>query len=221
MHRHGGQAHRDRRAHVRAAADRCEHEVGADRVVDPGVTVRGQRRTGGADGAYRGEVGDFPGDDARAFTRGQKTWARSQAGDADSFGEPPQGAQVGKFRAAVEQNHGRSGQQAGHEHVPHHPAGVRHPQKAVVGAQIEMEYQRLEVLQEDSAMALHDWFGPAGRTRGVQDPQRRVEGDPMEDGKLILRPRQEILPGDDSRQSGLVGPLDGVRGQIGNDDRRA
>ncbi len=43
----------------------------------------------------------------------------------------------------------------------------------------------------------------------------------MEDGKLILRPRQEILPGDDSRQSGLVGPLDGVRGQIGNDDRRA
>lgn len=50
-----------------------------------------------------------------------------------------------------------------------------------------MQADLLEVLQQDAALRLDDGLGQAGRAGGVQDPQRVVEGDLLEDGLDVRR----------------------------------
>ncbi len=61
--------------------------------------------------------------------------------------------------------------------------------------QVVAEAQRLELLQQNPAGAMHNRLGRAGRARGVEDPQRMVEGDRLEGERRVGR-RDGILPGD-------------------------
>jgi hypothetical protein len=88
----------------------------------------------------------------------------------------PEGGEAGIFGATVVEDNGDVGQQeAGDEHVPHHPAGRGVPEETVAGTQIEMERERLEVFEEDAAVALDDGLGNAGRAGGVENPERMLK----------------------------------------------
>ena len=80
-------------------------------------------------------------------------------------GEPPQRAEVGVAGIAVEQHDRGADQQAGHQVVPHHPAGGGEPGEAVAGAEVLVEGQHLEVLDGDAAVAVDDGLGQAGGAR--------------------------------------------------------
>jgi hypothetical protein len=70
-------------------------------------------------------------------------------------------------RVAVEQHQARAVQQPRHEVVPHHPAGRREPEDAVALARVDVQVQLLQLLQQDSAVALDDVLGVIGLGAGT------------------------------------------------------
>ena len=78
-------------------------------------------------------------------------------------------------RVAVVEQDRRVGQQRADEEVPHHPAGGREPEDAVVGLRVGVQAELLEVLEEDPALPVDDRLGQPGRARAVEDPERMVE----------------------------------------------
>ena len=112
--------------------------------------------------------------------RGDVGGAGAEAGHARPLGEVPEHAQVGVPGAAVvEHDLGRREQHA-HQEVPHHPAGGGEPEDAVALLGVEVQVQLLEVLQQDAALRVHDRLRQAGGARGVEHPQRVIEGQPRE-----------------------------------------
>ena len=63
----------------------------------------------------------------------------------------------------------------GDEPVPHHPAAGREVEDPVVGAEVGVQDQLLEVLEERAARAVHHALGQAGRAGRVHDVQRMIE----------------------------------------------
>jgi hypothetical protein len=90
-------------------------------------------------------------------------------------------------------------EQARDDHVPHHPARGREPEEAVLGRKIYVQHGLLQMFDEDAALAVHDGLRQAGGPRGVEHPQRVVEGHLFEAelGALVLReqlvPRRHVL----------------------------
>jgi hypothetical protein len=78
---------------------------------------------------------------------------------------------------AVEQDDRGADAEAGHQVVPHHPAGRGEPEEAVVRPEVALQSERLEVFDGDAAVPVHDRLGQAGGARREQDVQRLVEGD--------------------------------------------
>src|SRR5215203_271259 len=91
------------------------------------------------------------------------------------FCDPPQCAEIGVTRVAVVQNDRGTSEQTGDQQVPHHPAGGREPEEPLARAEVVMESVRLQMLDDDSAVPVHDPLWEPRGTRGIQDPERMVE----------------------------------------------
>ncbi|CAM5535339.1 hypothetical protein SGRIM128S_00048 [Streptomyces griseomycini] len=210
-------------AHVRAAADGGDPQVVADLVVQPAEAVGGQGGSGGGDALHRREVEVARGVHAGLAAGHDVGGGGAVEGGAGPFGDPPLGARVRVAGAAVVQDDRRSGQQAGDEEVPHHPAGRGVPEEAVLRAQVAVQAELLEVLDEDAALGLDDRLGQSGGTGGVEHPQRVVEGHLLEDRFRVRggegRPVQCALGGVGAEQGDVH---DGAQGgqfaaQFGDD----
>ena len=168
-------------ADVGAAAGREQPGVGAEVLVDPVEALGRERRAGRADGAAGGERSrSGAGLDALLHAGGDVAGAGPEAGDPGALGEVPEHAHVGMAGAAVVEHDRGGGEQAGDEEVPHHPAGGREPEDAVAGLGVDVEVELLQVLEQDPAVALDDRLRQPGGARGVEDPERVVEGHALE-----------------------------------------
>ena len=106
--------------------------------------------------------------------------ADAHAGHPASLGQPPQRTQVRVRRGCRRRARSpASREQAADEEVPHHPAGRGEPEHAVARAQVQVQ-ALLQLLEQDAAVAVHDRLRQAGRARGVQHPQRVIEGHLLE-----------------------------------------
>ena len=97
-----------------------------------------------------------------------------------SVGEVPEHAHVRVAGAAVVEHDRGVGEQDADEEVPHHPAGRREPEDAVARLRVEVQVQLLQLLEQDPAVALDDRLRQPGGPGGVEDPERMVEGHPLE-----------------------------------------
>lgn len=120
---------------------------------------------------------------------------RAEEGRSRAFGDTPLGARVRIAGAAVVQHDRGAREQAGDEEVPHHPAGGRVPEEAVLGPQVAVQAELLEVFDEDAALGLHDRLGEARRAGGVEHPQGVVERDLLEDGLHVGGGQRRPLKG--------------------------
>ena len=66
------------------------------------------------------------------------------------------------------------------EEVPHHPAGGGVPEEHIAGTEVLVQAQRLEMLEHDAAVAVHDSFRQSGGTGGVKNPQGMAERNGLE-----------------------------------------
>ncbi len=178
--------------------------------VHPGEPFRGQRGAGGADPADRGEV-QLPGRRQPGLGAGEQVrGAGAEVGHAVLGGQPPQRVGPGVGGAAVVEQHGGPGQQAAGQVVPHHPAGGGVPEERVARPEVLVEGERLEVLEDDPAVPVHDRLGQPGGAGGVEHPQRMIERHLLE-----LQPARlsgELVPG----QRGRAGPAGrGLRRRAG------
>ncbi len=82
------------------------------------------------------------------------------------------------------------------EEVPHHPACGGEPEDPVSLLGVHVEMHLLQVLQEDASVALDDGFREPGGAGGVEDPERVVEGNALELGRLAGTAVFHFLPGD-------------------------
>lgn len=82
------------------------------------------------------------------------------------------------------------------------------PEDAVADPGVEVEVHLLEVLEQDSPMAVDDRLRQAGRPRGVEDPEGVVEGDPDELERLVAG--HELVPGERA--------LDAAGAEVGQED---
>ena len=80
--------------------------------------------------------------------------------------------------------------------------------------QVDVEAQRLEVLEEDPAVAVDDRLREPGRAGAVEHPERVVEGDVREGERLVLALGQEVVPGVASGAPRAAAPV-----EVGQDDR--
>ena len=162
-------------AQVGAAGERTQDQIALDVPVDPLETLGRQRRSGRAQPAQRGKIQLTSGGQAGLGAGEQVGRAHPEVADLLLGDDPPQGVGARERGAAVVGHHGRPGQQAAREEVPHHPAGRGVPEKHVPGPQVLVEREGLEMLQDDAAVTVHDRLGQAGGARGVQHPQRMIE----------------------------------------------
>jgi hypothetical protein len=199
----------ERGAHVGPTADRAEHEVVTDGLVDPSEALGRQWRAGGADTADRRQVHLVGRAQALLPAVEDERRARAEVRDPFVGGEPPQGEEVGRGGIAVEAHHRRSREQPRHEEVPHHPSGGREPEEDIGRAEVAVERDRLHVLERDAAVAVHDRLRQAGRAGRVEDVERMVERHGVGDEGACVRgelgPRRRPLDG-------------GVRVEVRDDD---
>ena len=141
--------------------------------------------------------------------------AGAGVGHARLRGQPPERAGVRVHGAAVVEHHGGADEQAADQVVPHHPAGRGVPEERVRAGQILMQGERLEVLQDDAAMAVHDRLRQAGGAGGVQHPQRVRERHLGELELWLARVGwAEVVPAQlrhSGRQTGQPGAAAGTR----------
>ena len=116
--------------------------------------------------------------------------------------------------AVVEDDRGL-GEQHADEEVPHHPAGGRKPEDTVALLRVEVQAELLELLYEDPAVALDDRLRQAGGARGVEHPERVVEGQLLELDLARLARVEQLPVADRVAQAGEVG----LGLQVGQDDR--
>lgn len=118
----------------------------------------------------------------------------------DTSGDGPQRIRGRRGRAAIVGDNGRAGQQARDLEVPHHPAGTGVPEEGVVAADIGLQANRFEMLQEYSSVPVHNSLGLAGGAGGVQHPEWVLEID--RNGRYFSRVLDglQAVPGDDIRQ---------------------
>ena len=167
-------------ADIGAATGREQPGLGSEVLVDPVEPLRSQRRAGRSERAETREVTTRRGLDALLDRRGDEACTGPEAGHARALGQVPEDVHVGMTRAAVVEHDRGRGQQAGDEEVPHHPAGRGEPEDAVAVLGVDVEVELLEMLDQDSALALDDRFRQSSRAGGVQHPERVIEGDPLE-----------------------------------------
>ena len=86
-----------------------------------------------------------------------------------------------------------------------HPAGGGVPEEAVLGAEVAMQAELFEVLDQDAALGLDDGLGEAGRAGGVEHPQGVFERDLFE-GRVHVG-------------GGQGGPFQGALGRLGAKQR--
>ena len=163
------------------------HRSSRDLVVEPAEAVGRQRGAGGGDALDAGEVEVAGRVDVGLAAGHDVRGGGAEEGGARAFGDAPLGAGVGVAGAAVVEDDRGAGEQAGDEEVPHHPAGGGVPEEAVLGAEVAVQAELLEVLEQDAALGLDDGLGQAGGAGGVEHPQRVVEGDLLEDGRSRCR----------------------------------
>src|SRR5665213_2068365 len=96
--------------------------------------------------------------------------------DLGLLGEGPEGAEIGKTRAAVIQYDGRTHQEATHQKVPHHPACCTEPKEAVPGPEIMLQGEQFHMLEHNPAVTLHHRLRQTGSARRKQHPERLLEG---------------------------------------------
>ena len=134
--------------------------------------------------------------------------------DALLGGQVPQDRGRREWRA-VEQHHRRADGERGDQPVPHHPAARGEVEDPVVGSDIGMQRQLLQVLEQRAAGPVHHALGEPGRARGVHDAERMIERQVGVRG--LVRPPvriDQLLPAHSPRQRAEVGP----RVEVGNDD---
>ena len=183
VHREGRYRAGEAVAHVRAAADRGDPQV---RRATSSCSQRkpsgGSGRAGGGDAPHRGEVEVARRVDA-GLAAGHDVGGRgAEEGGPGPFGDPPLGARVRVAGAAVVED----------DVVPVSRPDTRkfhiiqpvevYQKKRSLGPQVAVQAELLEVLDEDAALGLDDGLGEAGGARGVEHPQRVVEGHLLEDG---------------------------------------
>ena len=122
------------------------------------------------------------------------------------LGQVPQHAQVGVAGAAVVEHDLGGGEQHAHQEVPHHPAGGGEPEHAVALLGVQVQVHLLEVLEQDAALAVHDRLGQAGGARGVEHPQRVVEGQLRELQLGALLAQEAVRPAGARRGSRATPP---------------
>ena len=201
----------ERRADVRAAARREQPRVRAELVVDPGESPRAtaaspSSRRCAALPRSRPAAGLTPAFMQLAMIRR----ARAEARDLRLRGELPQPVERRGSRTAVVEHDRRRGQQRADEEVPHHPAGRREPEDAVVLVRVDVQVELLELLEQDPAVAVDDRLRQAGRAAGVQDPERVVERHRLEAQLAAARRRRAARPSS-SRRAASTGRADGDR----------
>ena len=201
-------------ADVGAAGGREQPGVGADVLVDPVEALRRQRRAGRADRRQGAEVAAGAGLDPRLHAGRDVGGGGAEGADPGPLGEVPERVQVGVAGVAVVEDDRRRGEQAGDDEVPHHPAGRREPEEAVAGMGVDVEVELLQVLEQDPALALDDRLRQAGGARGVEDPERVVEGDALEGELGALAFGQQVAPEGDVAQAAGVG----VGVEVGEED---
>ncbi len=210
-HRHQRATAHEGGAHVGSPADRRQQQVVGDARIHPSEALGRQRGAGGAHAPQRPQVGDGPWHHTSLPAAHQERRAHPEVRRPRHLGQPPQRRQVGISRIAIEQHDGRSDQQARHQQVPHHPARRGEPEEPVARPKVGVQRQRLEVLEQDAAVAMDDRLGQAGRPRRVQNVQRVLEGHRREcEGRGL---GHQPLPRDRPRQGGAAV-------QVGHDDRR-
>ena len=94
--------------------------------------------------------------------------------------EPPLRLEVRPERVAVEQHDGAAVQQHRDRDVPHRPGGGGEPQRPVAGADVEVQAEQPQVLEQDAAVAVDDRLRQPGGARGEQHVERVVERDLVE-----------------------------------------
>ena len=176
IHRQRDHAADEAAGEVGAAGDRVEPDVVADVVVYPLVALGRQRRTGGTDRAQLREVGDLVRLDVGLEAGEEEGRAGAEEADAGFADEAPQGVPVGPARIAVVDADGAAHQEAHHLAVPHDPAAARIPVEAVLRAEVEVQGAELDLLDDDTAVGMHDGLGQPRGARGIHDPERMVEG---------------------------------------------
>ena len=194
--RHERRAADDAAADVGAAAAVDQQDVGPELLVDVAVALGRERRAGRAEDADRAEVVLAPGLQAGLAAGHQEGRADAHERRARLLGEPPLPARVGPGRVAVEHDDRRAHQQAVDERVPHHPGRRREPQQAAAGLEIPAQRVRLEVLQQDAAVPVHDRLRDARRAGREEHRERMVEGDGQERERrrapTAARPRRRV-----------------------------
>ena len=120
--------------------------------------------------------------------------ADAQVGDAVLGGQPPQPVRLRVGGAAVVQHDRQAGQQPPGQVVPHHPAGRGVPGEDVARPQVLVERERLEVLEDDAAVPVHDRLRQPGGAGGVDHPERVRERHLLELRLVLVSPGAEFFP---------------------------
>ena len=107
-------------------------------------------------------------------------------------------------RRAIVEHHGGAEREARHEPMPHHPSAGGEIKDPVLGLEVRVQRQFLQVLDERAAGAVDDALGLPGRARRVQDIQRVVEGQRRERrvgvlAQALRNPHTRTLRGSDGR----------------------
>ncbi len=125
-------------------------------LVYPLEALRGERRAGGADSAKAPEVTVRRRLDLGLHAGRHVAGTGAEAGHPGLLGQVPEDSHVRVPRAAVIEDDRCRRQQRPHEEVPHHPTGGREPEDAVLILRVDVQVELLQVLQQDSAVALDD-----------------------------------------------------------------
>ena len=123
---------------------------------------------------------------------GQERRARAEVRHALAFDEVPQRVEVGLFRAAVvEQDRRARDEQAGNEQGSTSSTPRWCTRKHRSPARMSRCSESvLRLFEQDAAVALHDGLGDTRRARGIQDPERMIEGQRLEPGTARRRWRR-------------------------------
>ncbi|MHC2279916.1 hypothetical protein ACVME8_006559 [Bradyrhizobium diazoefficiens] len=179
-------------------------------VVEPGLRVGAERRSGRAEAAQPRQIARGGKIDFGLGAVGEERRARAEEGRFRLRHEAPQRGPVrlvlGAAGAAVEDAAGGAAEQAADLRIPHDPAGRRVPVIAlaervlVIGAaDVVVQAEQRQHHDDDAAMAVHDRLGQAGGAAGIDDPERMIERQP---GRLE-RVNRGACPGDNIGEQGI------------------
>ena len=102
---------------------------------------------------------------------------------------------VGMERRAVVHHQGGPGRERADLPVPHHPAAGGEVENAILGLEIRVQQQLLQVLEQRAAGAMHDRLRHPCRARRVQNVDGVIERQLRERDRPGIR-HHEIVPGD-------------------------